>query len=304
MTQATNNNDNTADNVAPIPLSGVASRHARHRQPHDFNAVFTPGWVWLTGAGPGDPGLLTLHAYQAIQDADLIYYDALVSEEILELVPSATEIIYVGKRGGRASPKQTQITERLIESARAGRKVLRLKGGDPFVFGRGGEEAQELAAAGIPFRIIPGVTAGIGGLAYAGIPATHRDFNQAITLITAHDVDGGLSKGLDWRAIATGSPVLVIYMGYRLLGAITERLRAEGRRADEPVAIVCSATMPEQQTVVTTLEHAVEDAETAKIGSPSMIVVGEIVTLREQLDWLTPFAEIGHYSGHHVATGT
>lgn len=304
MTQATNNNDNATDNVAPIPLPSVASRRVRHRQPHDFNAVFAPGWVWLIGAGPGDPGLLTLHAYQAIQDADLIYYDALVSEEILELVPAATEIIYVGKRGGRTSPKQVDITERLIESAKAGRRVLRLKGGDPFVFGRGGEEAQELAKANIPFRVIPGVTAGIGGLAYAGIPATHRDFNQAITLITAHDVDGGLSKGLDWNAIARGSPVLVIYMGFRLLGAITERLRAEGRRPDEPVAIVCSATMPEQKTVVTTLENAVADATAGEIGSPSMIVVGDIVALRKQLDWLTPFAEIGQYSSHNVATGT
>ncbi|MGI9408345.1 MAG: uroporphyrinogen-III C-methyltransferase [Hyphomicrobiaceae bacterium] len=303
MTQATNNNDNTADNVAPIPLPGVANRRMRHRQPHDFHVVFEAGWVWLTGAGPGDPGLLTLHAMQAIRDADLIYYDALVSEEILELVPPETEIIYVGKRGGWASPKQSEITERLIQSARAGRKVLRLKGGDPFVFGRGAEEAQELTKAGIPFRILPGVTAGIGGLAYAGIPVSHRDFNQAVTLITAHDASGGLSQGIDWNAVSRGSPVLVIYMGFRLLGTIAERLIAEGRRADEPVAIVCHATMPEQQTVVTTLEHAARDAEAAGLGSPAMIVVGEIVRLGEELEWLTSLAELGH-TCHHAATGT
>jgi len=303
MTKTTNNNDNDAGNVAPIPLREVATDTRRHRQPYDFHVAFAPGWVWLTGAGPGDPGLLTLNAYQAIQDADLIYYDALVSEEILELVPSSTKIIYVGKRGGRASPKQTDITGQLIQSARAGRKVLRLKGGDPFVFGRGAEEALELTQAGIPFRILPGVTAGIGGLAYAGIPVTHRDCNQALTLITAHDAAGGLSKGLDWGSVSRGSPVLVIYMGFRLLEQIADRLMAEGRPAEEPVALVCNATMPEQQTLVTTLGRAAEDAAAAELGSPAMIVVGKIVNLRAQLDWLPNPADVG-LASPQAATGT
>jgi len=303
MTQARNNNDKAGGNVAPIPLPGVANRRVTARQQFDFHAVFEPGWVWLTGAGPGDPGLLTLHACQAMQDADLVYHDALVSDEILALIPAATQRAFVGKRGGHRSPGQPDITRQLIQNARAGRKVLRLKGGDPFVFGRGAEEARELSAAGIPFRILPGVTAGIGGLAYAGIPVTHRDFNQALTLITAHDASGGLSQSINWNAVSHGSPVLVIYMGFRLMAAIADRLMAEGRAASEPVAIVCNATTPAQQILVTTLAHAAADVETAQLASPAMIVIGEIVKLQPELDWLKPFAATGH-ERHNVATGT
>ncbi|MEL7542740.1 MAG: uroporphyrinogen-III C-methyltransferase [Pseudomonadota bacterium] len=306
MTEAT---ENPRDNVARLPLAtgpqaAAENWRARRRQPFDFHVPFHPGWVWLTGAGPGDPGLLTLHAWHAMQGADLIYYDALVSEAILEQVPDATELVYVGKRGGHASPKQAEITERLIGSANAGRRVLRLKGGDPFVFGRGAEEAQELNAAGIPFRIIPGVSAGIGGIAYAGIPVTHRDFNQGVTLITAHGADGELSTRVDWHALATSAPVLVIYMGFRLLEKITSRLIDVGRAPDTPVGIVCNATMPEQQTIATTLAAAAGDAEAAGLGAPAMIVVGEIVTLREELDWLTPLTELGPYARSNAATGT
>src|SRR3990167_4081315 len=172
---------------------------------------FEPGWVWLVGAGPGDPGLLTLHALNALRQADVVVYDALVDETVLQFVRPGAQLEYSGKRGGKPSPKQRDISAKLVELARKGHRVLRLKGGDPFVFGRGGEEALALVDAGIPFRIVPGVTAGIGGLAYAGIPVTHRDTNQAVTFVTGRD-SKGRAPDLDWAAIAKGSPAIVIYM--------------------------------------------------------------------------------------------
>ncbi len=250
-----------------------------------FLPRFEPGWVWLTGAGPGDPGLLTLQAYHALQDADVVYFDALISDDILRLIPNDTPRVFVGKRAGHPSLKQPEITSKLVQSARRGCRVLRLKGGDPFVFGRGAEEAIALGAAGVPFRILPGVTAGIGGLAYAGLAVTHRDYNQALTLITAHDALGGLSSALDWEAIARGSPVLVIYMGFRLLDEISMRLIAEGRAADEAVAVVSNASTGKQRTVVTTLENAAEEVNQAGLEPPAMIIVGEIVRLKASLDW-------------------
>jgi uroporphyrin-III C-methyltransferase len=203
--------------------------------------MFQPGWVWLCGAGPGDPGLLTLHAANALRQADVVVYDALVQERILDWAPKA-EHIFAGKRGGKPSPKQRDISLRLIDLARAGKRVLRLKGGDPFVFGRGGEEAQTLAQHQIPFRIIPGISAGIGGLAYAGIPVTHRDVNQSVTFITGHDRSGNTPSALNWEAISTGSQVLVIYMGMKHIAQIRDHLLAAGRPGDEPVAVVTTAT--------------------------------------------------------------
>src|SRR5439155_5546434 len=173
---------------------------------------FLPGSVWLVGAGPGDPGLLSALALHALDHADTVVYDALVDRRILALVRSGATLDYAGKRGGRPSPSQPDISARLIGLAQAGNRVLRLKGGDPCVFGRGGEEALALAGAGIPFRIVPGITAGIGGPAYAGIPVTHRDTNSAVTFLTGHESDGGFHGGLDWEAIVRGSPVLVLYM--------------------------------------------------------------------------------------------
>ena len=169
---------------------------------------FEPGHVWLVGAGPGDPGLLSALALHALGRADTVVYDALVDPRILRLARAGTALDYAGKRGGRPSPEQPDISARLIRLAREGKRVLRLKGGDPCVFGRGGEEAGALAAAGVPFRIVPGITAGIGGLAYAGIPLTHRDTNSAVTFLTGHDSDGSAQGGLDWQAIARGAPVL------------------------------------------------------------------------------------------------
>jgi uroporphyrin-III C-methyltransferase len=244
---------------------------------------FAPGNVWLVGAGPGDPGLLSVLALHALARADIVVYDALVDPRILRLARPGAELDYAGKRGGRPSPSQPDISARLIRLAQAGHRVLRLKGGDPCVFGRGGEEALALAAAGVPYRIVPGITAGIGGLAYAGIPVTHRATNSAVTFLTGHDSDGAVPGGLDWDAIARGAPVLVLYMASRHLPSIVERLIAGGRRPDEPVAIVSKATTPAQRVLVSTLAEIV--AAAAGIEAPSIIVVGEVVRLRASLDW-------------------
>ncbi len=249
--------------------------------------AFEPGWVWLVGAGPGDAGLLTLHALNALQQADVVVYDALVDEGILGLVRPGAEVIYSGKRGGKPSPKQRDISLRLIEFARAGERVLRLKGGDPFLFGRGGEEALALVAGKIPFRIVPGVTSGIGGLAYAGIPATHRDVNHAVTFVTGHMAGGDVPDTINWRALGEGSPVIVIYMGLKHLPRIARELLAAGRSGGEPVAIISHATTPRQRVLETTLGTAVADVEASGIEAPALIVVGEAVRLRAGLDWLS-----------------
>ncbi|HEY4473079.1 MAG TPA: uroporphyrinogen-III C-methyltransferase [Stellaceae bacterium] len=247
---------------------------------------FTPGSVWLVGAGPGDPGLLSALALHALDRADVVVYDALVDPRILALAPAGAQLDYAGKRGGRPSPSQPDISARLIRLAREGRRVLRLKGGDPCVFGRGGEEALALAEAGIPFRIVPGITAGIGGLTYAGIPVTHRDVNSAVTFVTGHSSGGNVPDAVNWEAIARGSPVIVLYMGLRQLDAIASRLIAAGRRADEPVAIVSKATTPAQRVLVTSLAEAARAAAAAGIEGPTIIAIGEVVRLRAALDWI------------------
>jgi uroporphyrin-III C-methyltransferase len=249
--------------------------------------VFESGWVWLVGAGPGDAGLLTLHALNALQQADVVVFDALVDEGILGLVRPGAEVVYSGKRGGKPGPKQRDISLRLVEFARAGKRVLRLKGGDPFLFGRGGEEALALVAAKIPFRIVPGVTSGIGGLAYAGIPATHRDVNHAVTFVTGHMAGGDVPDTINWRALGEGSPVIVIYMGLKHLPRIASELLAAGRSGAEPVAVISQATTPRQRVLETTLGNAVADVEVSGIEAPALIVVGEAVRLRAGLDWLS-----------------
>lgn len=246
--------------------------------------VLEPGWVWLCGAGPGDPGLLTLHALNALRHADVVIYDALVQEAILEWAPQA-EHIYAGKRGGKPSAKQRDISLRLVDLARAGKRVLRLKGGDPFVFGRGGEEAQTLVQHGIPIRIIPGISAGIGGLAYAGIPVTHRDVNQSVTFVTGHDQSGNTPSSLNWRAIAQGSQVIVIYMGMKHIARIAAELMEGGRRAHEPVGIITTATTDAQQVLETTLSTMEADIAAAGLEPPAIICIGEAVRMRQVLDW-------------------
>ncbi|WP_184262640.1 uroporphyrinogen-III C-methyltransferase [Novispirillum itersonii] len=260
----------------PDTATGPALRPAGVDYPE-----FLPGWVWLVGAGPGDPGLLTLYALQALQQADVIVYDALVDDRILALAPPATERLYAGKRGGRPSAKQADISETLVALARSGRRVLRLKGGDPFVFGRGAEECQFLHAHGIPFRVVSGITAGIGGLAAAGIPATVRETNAAITFITGHAANGEVPDSLNWNALAHASPVLVFYMGLKHLPVIVDRLVAAGRSADTPAAAVAEATTPRQRVVTATLGTLVEAIRTAGLHPPAIVVVGEVVSLRQ-----------------------
>jgi len=201
------------------------------------------------------------------------------------LARSDARQVFAGKRGGKPSPKQPDISAQLVRYARLGKRVLRLKGGDPFVFGRGGEEALALVAADVPFRIVPGITAGLGGPAYAGIPATHRAVNAAVTLVTGHGTEGDLPDGLDWTALARGAPVLVIYMALKHLDAIARRLIDGGRGADEPVAVIAHATTPRQQVVETTLGACVADVARAAIEPPAVIVVGGVVRLRAGLDW-------------------
>ncbi len=246
-------------------------------------ASLEKGWVWLVGAGPGDPGLITALGLKAISEADFILYDALVDERLLALARPGAGLIFAGKRAGVVSCKQADISNMLIDLARKGSRVLRLKGGDPFVFGRGGEEAGALAQARVPFRIVPGITAGIGGLAYAGIPVTHRDTNHAVTFITGHGSDGKLPK-LNWRAIAQGSQTLVFYMGRKFAVEIADALIAGGRHADEPAAVIANAAREDQAVTVTTLGGL--GAAAAAHPALSILVVGENVRLREELDWL------------------
>jgi uroporphyrin-III C-methyltransferase len=239
------------------------------------------GTVWLVGAGPGDPELLTLKAARALADADVVLHDALVSPEILALA-SRARLEAVGKRaGGRRTP-QLRINERLIDLARQGYRVVRLKGGDPLVFGRGGEEALALAAAGIPCRIVPGVSAGIGGAASAGIPVTHRGMAHSVAFVTGHDARGGLPD-IDWHALARGADVLVLYMALRQVGTIAGHLLAAGRDAAEPVAFITEATTPRQRVVITTLADAESIAATIPRHAPTLIIVGPVVALRALL---------------------
>lgn len=248
--------------------------------------AFAPGSVWLVGAGPGAPGLVTLLGYHALGAADVIVYDALVNSGLLEMANPKAEKIYAGKRGGKPSPKQADITLQLVEHARAGKRVLRLKGGDPMMFGRGGEEVQTLARESIPFRIVPGITAGIGGLAYAGIPVTHRDTNHTVIFLTGHDEKGGIPQGVDWNAIATASPVIVMYMAVKHLPSIAEKLIAAGRDPADRLAIVSNAALPDQSVLETTLDRAGDLAD-ANVPTPAIIVLGPVSRYRETFDWYT-----------------
>ncbi len=257
------------------------------RIPEGFTGEdFLPGWVWLVGAGPGDPGLLTLHGAHALRQADTVVYDALVDERILRLARPGAVLEYAGKRGGKPSAKQRDISARLIELAQSGRRVLRLKGGDPLVFGRGGEEALALVRAGIPFRIVPGLTAGIAGLAYAGIPLTHRDLGESVAFVTGHNTSGEVPDTVDWAALAKGAQVIVVYMALKHLVPISNRLMAGGRSSDEPVALIASAATPRQVVIETTLGRCARDAAAHNVQPPAIIVIGPVVRLRASLDWL------------------
>ena len=246
--------------------------------------TFPVGEVWLVGAGPGDAGLLTLHAVNALEQADVVVHDALVGADVLSMARDGAELVFLGKRGGNPSPKQPEITARLIEYARLGKRVLRLKGGDPFVFGRGAEEALELVAANIPFRIIPGITAGIGGLAYAGVPVTSREVNSSVIFLTGHDKRGLSPDNVDWVA-ASKAGMIVMYMAMRNMSETATKLIAAGRPADDPVVVVSNATLPEMQVVETTLARAADDIAASGIGAPAIVSIGRGNLLRDQLNW-------------------
>lgn len=243
--------------------------------------AFEPGHVWLAGAGPGDPGCLTLDALAGLAQADKIVHDALVDERVLALARPEAELIFAGKRGGKPSAKQADITDKLILLANAGYRVLRLKGGDPYIFGRGGEEALALAAEGIPFRVVPGVTAGLAGLAAASIPATMRGVNHAVVLATGHGAE--LAEGLDWRAVARLRQPVVLYMAMKNLDLIAQELLQGGLAPDTPVAVIVSATTPEERVLITRLDRAAAEVEAAGLEPPAIVAIGGIVAMREQL---------------------
>ncbi|HEY0211208.1 siroheme synthase CysG [Acerihabitans sp.] len=239
------------------------------------------GEVALVGAGPGDAGLLTLRALQLMQQADVVLYDYLVSPEVLELVRRDAQRICVGKRAGDFCMPQEEINRRLIEHARQGKRVVRLKGGDPFIFGRGGEELQAVAAAGIAFQVVPGITAAAGATAYAGIPLTHRDHAQSVTFITGHARRGG--GDLDWPALAAGRQTLAIYMGLMKAEDISRRLIMHGRSPMTPVAVISRGTLASQQVLTGTLDQL--DVLAKRASTPALLVIGEVVTLHDEIAW-------------------
>jgi uroporphyrin-III C-methyltransferase len=243
--------------------------------------AFAPGEVWLVGAGPGDPGLLTLDALAGLTQADVVVHDALVDARVLALARKGARLHFAGKRGGKPSIAQEDISDLLVELARRGQRVLRLKGGDPCVFGRGGEEILALAAAGVPFRIVPGVTAGLAALASAWIPATLRGVNQAIILATGHDPDDG--AGMDWSALARTRQPIIIYMGLRNLEAVAAALMRAGLPGGTPAAVIASATLPRQRVLVSSLERIAAEAQAADLAAPALVVIGANVSTRQQI---------------------
>jgi len=241
--------------------------------------VLERGHVWLAGAGPGDPGLLTIHALSGLAQADVVVHDALVDQRVLALAQHA-RLEFAGKRGGKPSATQADISKRLVELAHAGERVLRLKGGDPFVFGRGGEEAMTLAAAGVPFRVIPGVTSGLAALAAAAIPATMRGVNRAVIFAAGYGAD---EANVDWGALArTGEPI-ILYMPMHHLETIANALMYGGASPQTPAAIIASATTSEERVLLSTLEHVAADAQASEMEPPAIVVIGEIVSLRNRL---------------------
>lgn len=243
------------------------------------------GEVWLVGAGPGDPELLTRKAYRLMQEADVVLYDRLVSEAIMALLPESIERIYVGKRRANHSMEQSDISELLAQQALGGKKVLRLKGGDPFIFGRGGEEIECLWMHNIPFQVVPGITAASGCASYAGIPLTHRDYSQSVRFITGHLKNGEVN--LNWPELVPADQTLVFYMGLLGLPDIAKGLIKFGRDPETPLALVEKGTTSEQKIYTATLATAEALLSAKTIQAPTLIIVGGVVALREKLQWLS-----------------
>lgn len=246
------------------------------------------GFVWLVGAGPGDPDLLTVKGRRCLEGCDVVVYDALANPSLLDLVPASAERVYAGKRSGRHSLPQPEIDALLVGLAAQGKRVVRLKGGDPFVFGRGGEEVLALQAAGIPFEVVPGVSAGAAVPAYAGIPVTHRGVSGSVTFVAGHSAAG--ASGEDWAALAACPGTLVVFMGLSSLAAIAGHLVAAGRAPTTPTAVISNGTTPSQRTVVSTLRDVAADVAAAGLQSPALLVVGDVVSLRERCAWFPELA--------------
>ena len=241
--------------------------------------------MYLLGAGPGDPELITVRALRRLREADIVLYDALAHPDLLRHCRPDTELVYVGKRAGRASERQADINARMLEAARAGRCVVRLKGGDPYLFGRGSEEAEVLAAAGIEIEVVPGVPSPLAAAAYTGITLSHRELASSVAYLTATESEQKDQSSHDWSKLATGVQTLVIFMGVRKLESLMELLIAHGRAPDCPAAVVQSASLPAQRTVVATVATIAAAARAAGLGMPALTIVGEVVRLREQLRW-------------------
>lgn len=246
------------------------------------------GKVYLVGAGPGDPGLFTIKGKTLLEVADVVVYDALVSPQILAMINPNAEKIHAGKRRGFHTMDQEEITQLLIEKALEDAIVVRLKGGDPFVFGRGGEEMQDLLAAGVSVEVVPGVTAGIAAPAYAGIPLTHRDYSSSVTFVTGHEAAGKYRPEVNWQAIARGSETIVIYMGVHNLPYIVSELTAGGLSPETPVALVRWGTCPEQEELIGTLGAIAQQVEATGFTSPAIVVIGDVVNLHQTLSQCRP----------------
>jgi uroporphyrinogen III methyltransferase / synthase len=244
------------------------------------------GIVYLVGAGPGDPGLFTLHGVELLRGAEVVIYDGLVNPELLRHAPTRAEVIYGGKHDRTRSVSQEEINALLLAKAREGKRVVRLKGGDPYVFGRGGEEAEVLAEAGIPFEVVPGVSSFHAVPAYAGIPLTHREHNSMVTIITGHDDPQSPTNKLDWAQLAKIRGTLVVLMGLRNIPQIAATLIARGRSRDTPVAVVSRGTTRRQATVRGTLATIASQLKEADLPPPAVTVIGEVAKLREKLNWL------------------
>lgn len=282
-------NEKTQDAQSP----GMPPRYREN--PITRNPNTSPGEVFLIGAGPGDPELLTLKAWRILQSAQIVLYDRLVSKDILNLIPESAELQHVGKQRSNHSLPQEQINQRLVDLAQKGLRVVRLKGGDPFIFGRGGEEIETLASAGVRFQVIPGVTAASGCAAYAGIPLTHRDYAQSVRFVTGHLKND--TCDLPWRDFVQNNQTLVFYMGLVGLPIIVRELMGHGMLETMPVALVSRGTTPDQQVVTGTLNTIVELVQSSNVAAPTLIIIGEVVKLRDRLDWMGAVEGLGAVSG-------